>query len=95
MPDAALTTAAPHDHERGHPMRRFAGRPGVYVQRHGDWDRPLHVWLYRGAWRILCFPCMVSIQSGDPMWDNGWPTQTEAFDVAYAHCAGCPQHSAT
>lgn len=81
--------AAPHDHSRGYRMRAFVGKPGLWIQRHGDWDRPMHVWLYRGAWRILCFPCMTSIRSDDEVYDHGWPSQSVAFDAALAHCAGC------
>jgi hypothetical protein len=81
--------ARPHDHSRGYPMRAFPGKPGVFVQRHGDWDRPMHVWLYRDAWRILCWPCMTSIRSGDELYDHGWPSQSAAFDAALAHCRAC------
>ncbi len=81
--------ATRHNHDRGYPMRRFAGLPGVWVQRHRDWDRPLHVWLYRGAWRIICWPCMTSLRSADDMYADGWPTQQAAMDAAHAHCARC------
>lgn len=83
-------TAAVHTHKPAHPLRAFVGRPGVYVQCHGDWIRPLNVWLYRGAWRTICRPCMTPVQSGDELYDGGWPTQAAAFDAAVAHCSGCP-----
>lgn len=80
---------AVHEHKPGHQLRAFPGRPGVYVNRHGDWDRPLHVWLYRGAWRVICWPCMTPLQSGLGLYDGGWPTQQAAFAAAVAHCGGC------
>jgi hypothetical protein len=82
-------TVAAHDHRRGYPLRRLPDRPGVYVQVHGDWDRPLHVWLYRGAWRAICRPCMDSIRSDDETYNYGWPTQAAAFDAAVRHCGDC------
>lgn len=83
--------ATVHDHERGYRMRAFAGRTGMYVQRHGNWDRPLRVWLYRGAWRVICLPCMTSVGSGDELYVNGWPTQQAAFTAALEHCGTCTE----
>lgn len=83
-------TITTHDHSRGYPMRSFTGRPGVFVQRFGRWDRPLRVWRYRGAWRVICLPCMTPIQSGDDLYGGGWPTQAAAFDAAITHCRCCP-----
>lgn len=82
-------TAAVHEHRRGHQMRAFVGRPGVFIQRHGDWRRPLHVWLYRGAWRVICWPCMTPLQSGSEVYDDGWGTQHAALTAAHEHCRGC------
>jgi len=79
-----------HDHKSAYPMRRFVGRRGVFVHCHGTWDRPLHAWLYRGTWRVICRPCMTPIQSDDAMYGYGWPTQAAAFDAAVAHCGACP-----
>lgn len=78
-----------HNHKRGHPLRAFVDRPGVWVQRHGDWNRPLHVWLYRGAWRVICWPCATPLRSGDDLYDDGYRTQAAAFDAAVTHCAAC------
>lgn len=92
MPEISVldhTVRTAHDHNGGYPMRAFPGRPGVWVQRHGDWCRPLSVWLYRGAWRVLCFSCMVSIRSDNDLYGRGWPSLGEAFDAAVAHCGGC------
>lgn len=90
MPEISLVKIQRiHDHTRGYPMRAFVGRPGVWVQRHGDWDRPLNVWLYRDAWRVLCFPCMTPIRSGSDLYDGGYRTQGEAFAAAVAHCREC------
>ncbi len=87
MPDTRLR----HDHCRGYQMRAFAGRRGVWVQRHGDWDRPLHVWWYRDAWRVICFPCMTTLRTWDELFDGGYRSQGEAFDAALAHCRGCTE----
>lgn len=84
-------TPVAHDHSRGYGMRAFAGRSGVWVQVHGEWCRPLNVWLYRGAWRIHCYRCMTPIRSDSELYDGGYPTQSEAFDVALAHCRDCPE----
>lgn len=83
-----------HSHQRGYPMRRFVGQPGVWVQRLRDWNRPVHVWLHKGAYRVICWPCMTPLQSGDDMYDNGWPSREAAMDVAHAHCASCVQTEA-
>lgn len=80
-----------HVHKDAHPMRRFAGRRGLWVLNHGDWDRPLHVWLYRGAYRVICRVCLTSIQSGDRLYDGGWPDRSSAMDAAAAHCRDCPK----
>lgn len=82
-------TITVHGHERGYQVRAFVGRPGVWVQRHGEWCRPLHVWLYRGAWRVICWPCMASIDSGDSLYGGGWPAQVAALDAAAEHCRTC------
>ncbi len=84
-----MLSATVHEHKRGHQMRAFPGRRGVFVQRHGDWSRPLHVWLYRGAWRVICWPCMTPLQSGNRLYDGGWPTQRAAFGAALEHCGSC------
>ncbi len=78
-----------HDHSRGHQYRAIVGKPGIWVTRHGDLCRPLNVWLYRGAWRIICFPCMTAIKSDHELWDFGWPTQDDAMDAAQGHCRDC------
>ncbi len=78
-----------HDHKRGHQCRAIVGKPGVWVQRHGNWCRPMNVWLYRGAWRCICFPCMTAIKSDDEVWDFGWPTLGAAMDAARQHCRDC------
>lgn len=83
-----------HVHKPTHPLRAFPGRRGVFVNRHGDWDRPLHVWLYRGAWRVICWPCSMPLRSGLDLYDGGWPSQGEAFNAAVAHCGECPTASA-
>ncbi len=84
-----MTTTTVHDHSRGYTVRAFAGRTGLWVQRHGTWCRPVNVWLYRGAWRAVCFPCMTSLRSGDDLYDRGWRTQGDAMDAAYRHCGDC------
>lgn len=81
-----------HDHSRGYRLRAFVGETGTWVQRHGEWQRPMHVWLYRGAWRIICWPCMTSLRSDDALYDGGWRTLTAAFDVAWDHCRTCPDN---
>lgn len=78
-----------HVHKDSHPLRRFVFRPGVFVQSHGTWERPIRVWLYRGAWRATCMPCLTGISSDDPEYGYGWPTQQAAFAAAMAHCGGC------
>lgn len=83
-----ITTAHRH-HEDVHPMRIVLGRPGVYVYNHGDWDRPMHVWLYRGAWRAVCRPCVMPITSDDTLTGYGWRTMVAAYDAAVAHCRNC------
>lgn len=77
-----VTEATPHQ-----PVRRFVGSPGVWIRVHGEWCRPLHVWLYRGAWRVACRLCWPNgaLWSGDDLWGGGWATQAEAFDAAHAH----------
>lgn len=82
-----------HDHIRGYRLQAFVGETGAWVKRHGDWHRPIHVWLYRGAWRIICWPCMTALQSGDDLHDGGWRTQAAAMDAAYAHCWMCRVHA--
>jgi hypothetical protein len=79
-----------HDHRDGYPIRAFVGMPGIWVQRHGQWDRPLNVWLYRGAWRVLCFICMAPVSTKDALYGYGYRSQAEAFDAALAHCRDCP-----
>ncbi len=87
-------TTTTHDHERGHRLRALVGVPGVWVQRHGDWQCPLHVWLYRGAWRALCFVCMTSLSTDDDLYGGGYRTQSAAFDAAHDHCRSCPDGAA-
>lgn len=84
-----------HDHSKGRPLRAFAGKPGIWVNQHG-WCRPLHVWRYRGAWRVTCWHCWPQhINSSnllyDVLYDGGWPTLTAAFAAAVEHCAECPE----
>lgn len=85
----APAAQATHDHSRGYQLRAFVGLPGVWVRVHGDWQRPIHVWLYRGAWRVLCWPCLTPLRTGDELHDGGYGSQSEAFDAAVAHCRGC------
>lgn len=85
------TTTLAHDHSRGHALRAFPSRPGVWVKWCGDWHRPLHVWLYRGAWWVNCHVCMGSVRSDNALYAaGGWPTQAAAVVAALAHCADCP-----
>ncbi len=84
-------TTTIHDHKPGYRPRAFVGVPGLWVQRHGDWCRPLHVWLYQGAWRAICFLCMTSLRAEDDLYDGGYRTQAAAFDAALAHCGQCPE----
>lgn len=70
-------------------LRQIAGRRGWWVRVHGEWSRPLNVWRYRGAWRVICYPCMYPLASDDPTFDYGWPTMEAAFDAAHRHCATC------
>jgi hypothetical protein len=79
-----------HNHKAGRPARVIVGRPGVWVWFHQEWCRPLHVWLYRGAWRVVCRRCMTGLASELELYGNGWPTIGDAFDAALAHCAACP-----
>jgi hypothetical protein len=84
-----------HVHSLARPLRRFAGRRGVWVHHH-DWCRPLVVWRYRGAWRVVCWACWpTAIRSDDPTYGGGgWPTQQAAFAAALAHCAECTEVTA-
>lgn len=84
-----------HDHRRGYPVRAFPNRHGVWVQVHGQWGRPLHVWLYRGAWRAVCWSCMTALRFGDDLYDGGWRTQAAAFGMALAHCRDCQIQATT
>jgi hypothetical protein len=78
-------------HNHGAPLRRFAGHTGVYLRAYGEWCRPLRVWLYRGAWRVVCRACHPAvINSGNLLYDGGWPTLKAAFAAAVEHCAACP-----
>jgi hypothetical protein len=79
-----------HDHKNGRPVRGIAGRPGVWVWFHDEWCRPLRIWVYRGAWRVVCRRCMAGLSSDDERYDDGWPTWQAALDAAHAHCAACP-----
>jgi hypothetical protein len=82
-------TRYPHHH--GAPVRRFPGRAGVYLRAYGEWVRPLRVWSYRGAWRVVCRACKPAlIGSGDVLHDDGWPTREAAFAAAADHCKACP-----
>ena len=77
----------------GHRIRRFANRTGWWVHYYSEWVRPLHVWLHRGAWRVICRACVEQVRSADDMWDDGWPTQETAIEAALAHCATCPDRA--
>ena len=79
----------PHDHKGAYQIRAFVGMPGLWVNRYGEWCRPVHVWLYRGAWRAACFPCARALPSDNPLFDYGYPTQAAAFDAAHDHCRAC------
>lgn len=84
-----MISTATHDHRRGYQLRAFPGKTGLWVQRYGEWVRPVTVWQYRGAWRAVCYACSISIRSGNALYDNGWPTQTAAMDAANRHCNEC------
>lgn len=82
---------AEHDHTHGYPTRAFVGTPGIWVQRHGQWCRPLHVWLYRGAWRVVCFVCMTALHAGyGGLYGGGYQSLPAAMNAALAHCRKCP-----
>lgn len=78
-----------HVHRDTHRVRACVGRPGIWVNCHGEWCRPLWVRLYRGAWRVGCWPCLSGIDSGNDLWDRGFASLGDAFEAAMAHCASC------
>jgi hypothetical protein len=82
-------TAATHAHSPTRQIRRFAGRPGVWVHVWGEWCRPMVVSLYRGAWRATCWVCGHSLDSGDDLYGRGWPTPRGAYEAAERHCGEC------
>lgn len=68
-------------------LHAFIGIPGVWVLRFGRWRRPLRVWMYLGAWRVLCHACGDILRGpGDFEGYRGFESQQEAFAAVEEHC---------
>lgn len=82
--------AVDHVHCGGE-VRVLPGRTGVWIGHHLlSWLRPLRplrVFWYLGAWRVVCRVCVTSVTDEGRA---GHLTQEAAYAVARTHCARCP-----